>query len=301
MGQTPPRAISVQAHAKINLGLQVVGRRTDGYHELATVLQTVALADTVTASDHPTIDGAPSIPGLAWEADLVMRAAHALAARVRPGRGALLRTDKRIPVAAGMGGGSSDAAATLVALTDLWGTERRVLPEIGASLGTDVPFFLWGGTALATGRGERIEPLPAAPMRWVVLAKVEDEIATAAAYRALQPQEWSDGATTRALALALQRGNLPAGLMRNDLTGPALRLAPAIAPVLAALQAAGAAPAQVTGSGPTCFGLFRDETAARAAELKLRRPGLWTAVTWFQLAGALTPPDHLPTIGIIGE
>jgi 4-diphosphocytidyl-2-C-methyl-D-erythritol kinase len=158
------------AHAKINLTLDVLGRRPDGYHELRSVMQTVSLADelTVEAAPHLSLevdrDGS-SPPGHAGvpegRANLVWRAAEELRRRRGYQGGARLRLCKRIPAAAGLGGGSSDAAATLLSLNALWGLRcsRADLVEVAAALGSDVPFFLWGGTALVSVRGERVQPL----------------------------------------------------------------------------------------------------------------------------------------------
>ena len=203
--------LSIPAPAKLNLGLQVLDRRPDGYHELVTILQALELADTVHISDASQIEGEPSLPGLARAQDLTFKAAERLHARLRPQTGAYLRVDKHVPSGAGLGGGSSDAAATLLGLDAFWqtGADGSLLAEIARSLGADVPFFLRGGTMLATGRGDLLEPLAAPPRRWVLLVKPDAEIAAADAYATLQSTEWSDGADTLALGGAIQLGELP--------------------------------------------------------------------------------------------
>ena len=275
--------LSLSAPAKLNLGLQVLGRRANGYHTLVTVLQTLELADLVHIDEHDVIDGRASLDGLPRERDLTILAAERLHARLNPGRGACLRVEKHIPAAAGLGGGSSDAAAALLGLDALWQTttDLAVLTEVAASLGADVPFFLHGGTALATGRGDAIRPLASAPDRWVALVRPDATIATADAYAALDAREWSSAAETHALAREINQGRLPAHLCRNDLTAAAIRLVPEVRDVLNDLRAAGAVLAMLAGSGPTCFGLFEREAEARAAEGRLAAPGVWTATTRF--------------------
>ena len=161
----------IHCYAKINLTLEILGKRADGYHEVRTVMQTVGLADRLEVSAAADLSFTCSDPALATPDNLVYRAARLLQADYGARAGAALRLEKRIPVAAGMGGGSSDAAATIVALNRLWNlqlspTEQR---RLAAALGSDVPFFLTGGTALATGRGERITPLPPLPQYWIAL------------------------------------------------------------------------------------------------------------------------------------
>ncbi len=275
--------VALPAPAKINLGLQVTGRREDGYHSLVTILQTLELADSVVIDENAAIDGTPSHEGLARQADLTIQAAERLHSRVRPSHGAYLRVEKRIPVAAGLGGGSSDAAAAILGLDALWqtDTEFETLVEVAASLGADVPFFLYRGTVLATGRGDAIERLPAPPQRWVVLAKIDRGLRTADVYSELRESEWTDGAATHELAGGVRDGALPPNLLQNDLTPAAMRLAPEIGDVLEALRMEGAAPAQLAGAGPTCFGLFESEAAARAAEARLSGVVAWVATTQF--------------------
>ncbi len=275
--------VALPAPAKINLGLQVTGRREDGYHSLVTILQTVELADAVVIDENTTIDGTPSLEGLARQTDLTIQAAERFHTRVRPSRGAYLRVEKRIPVAAGLGGGSSDAAAAILGLDALWQTDTdfETLVEVAESLGADVPFFLHRGTVLATGRGDTIQKLPAPPKRWVVLAKINRELRTADVYSELRESEWTDGAATRELAGSIRDGALPPKLFRNDLTPAAMRLAPEIGDVLEGLQAEGAQPPLLAGAGPTCFGLFESEADALAAEARLSGAVGWTTTTKF--------------------
>ena len=280
------RRLTRAAPAKINLGLQVTGRRPDGYHELVTVMQTLELADDVSVESAPTVSGRPSLPGLAAKDDLALRAAHLLRRTLGATSGACVSVEKRIPAAAGLGGGSSDAAAVLAALNRLWETDvdHARLLQIAAELGSDVPFLVRGGTALATGRGEVLRRLPPAPTRHVVLVRPGAPLSTADVYAELRPSEWSDGSHTRALAEAIADGSFSAELMRNDLAAAAIRLAPVIRDILDELHAGGARPALMAGSGATCFGLFTEMAAAELAVERGRAAGHWTHLTRFRPA-----------------
>ena len=157
--------MEVEAHAKLNLTFEVLGKRADGYHEVKTVMQTVGLSDRLTFEPWPTLQVDCDSPELSGEVNLVWRAARALAHSKGIQPRARIRIQKRIPVAMGLGGGSSDAAAALRALDRLWETDATdtELAELAAGIGSDVPFFLTGGTALAEGRGEVILPMPSLP------------------------------------------------------------------------------------------------------------------------------------------
>ncbi len=209
--QTSRDVCFVRAYAKINLTLDVLGRRADGYHELATVMQTVDLYDTLclTAIDDNQVQVICTSPALSNDENLAGRAA-------------------RIPMAAGLGGGSSDAAAVLLALQQWWQlpfTPTDLL-DMAASLGSDVPFFLTGGLALCEGRGERVSPLPAywpLPMRWLLLLKPSIGISTAAVFRSLSASDYTDGRYSQLVCGALsarselQSENLHNGLERSVL------------------------------------------------------------------------------------
>jgi len=158
------------------------------------------------------------------------------------------------------------------------------LSEVAAALGSDVPFLVRGGTALATGRGEHLRDLPSAPMRHVVLVRPEIALATADVYAELRPSEWSDGSQTRALADAIADGCLPADLLSNDLKAAAIRLAPVVGEILDELRAAGAQPALMAGSGATCFGLFGEISTAKQAVARGHAAGHWTHLTRFLAA-----------------
>ncbi|HEY0388787.1 MAG TPA: 4-(cytidine 5'-diphospho)-2-C-methyl-D-erythritol kinase [Gaiellales bacterium] len=245
----------LRAPAKINLCLRVGPRRDDGFHRITTLFAALELHDVL----HVEPAGETVVEGFADT--LVTRALDALGERRR------VRIEKRIPVAAGLGGGSSDAAAVLRALPG----ERSVneLYEIARSLGSDVPFFLSGlEVALATGRGDVLRPLPAFPRGLAVLLVPGAEgLSTADVYAAAEPNPVYP-AVQGDLIRGVHTARAPEGvaaLVANDLEPAACSLMPSIADTLAAVRAAGALAAAVSGSGPTVFGLFADEPAARTA------------------------------------
>lgn len=269
---SPPRFAS-RAHAKVNLDLRVLGTRPDGYHELRTVFQSIDLHDTVLCAQRP---GPFAIrcrtAGVPLDSsNLVWRAAAGLwTALGRPGdpSDTQVTIEKGIPIQAGLGGGSADAAAALLALARLWGgAPLSLLREVASGIGADVPFFLSGGTALGLGRGEEIYPLVDLPTHWVVLVRPPFGVSTAEAYA------WYD--EDRAAGLREQREFqvLPvpwpsrAAQMINDLEAPIARRHPEIDQMKGALRRAGALAAAMSGSGSTVFGLFqRRPDAVRAVE-----------------------------------
>ena len=278
--------LTIPAPAKINLGLEIRGRRDDGYHEIVTIFQALDFGDTVHLSPAPAIGGKSAVPDLDPAADLAFRAAHELQARVGTDRGVHIRIDKRIPVAAGLAGGSTDAAAVLLGLRRLWNADARAVDDTARALGADVPFFLHPGTALGLARGDELSPLPDAPPHWALLARPDAAISARDAYAELRPAEWSGGGATLEQADAIHRGQFAPDLLTNDLQPAAIRLVPEVAEVIRALQAAGAAPALLAGSGPTCFGLFPTRAAAQTAQARLQPRGWWTQVTRFAVPAA---------------
>ena len=255
-----------RAPAKLNLGLEIVGRRPDGYHELVTIFQTIALYDELTIAPAPP--GALALaadPALGGEGNLILRAARALAARDGDHRGAALTLDKGIPVAAGLGGGSSDAATTLRALRDWWGSRiaEDELAALALRLGADVPFFLRGGTALATGIGEGLTDLPPLGPTWFVTLTPGLDLPpdkTRRLYAALGPGDFGDGACTRAQAARLQRGaGLDPALLVNSFAAPLERLFPVLAEWRGRFLAAGAPFVLPSGSGPTLYTIVDSE------------------------------------------
>ena len=267
------RSVTIEAFAKINLTLRVLGTRADGFHDVRTVLQTVDLSDRIVCATKRgpfrlrcRADGVPED-----RTNLVWRAADALwRADGRSGgpRDVEIVVTKRIPSGAGLGGGSSDAAATLVALTRLWNLDlsHQALAHVAARLGSDVPFFLWGGAALGVGRGDEIYPLADLPRWWALIVTPPFTVSTADAYG------WSDGETPLRVSPdprlnGTWLGRLP--MLGNDLELPVARRHPEIARMVAALGRRGALLAAMAGSGSAVFGLFASGPAANAARTRL--------------------------------
>lgn len=269
------------APAKVNLTLHVTGRRPDGLHLLDSLVVFPRIGDRLTARPADALSLAvegPFAAGLASdEANLVLRAARMLA----PGRGAALRLDKRLPVAAGIGGGSSDGAAALRLLSRQW---RVALPPPDAllALGADLPVCLAARSARMTGVGEAVAPVDL-PAGWLVLCNPGVPLATGAVFAGLAGAAGAPMAAVPRLAdLAALAGFVAAG--RNDLEAPARALAPAIDAALAALAGApGCLLARMSGSGATCYGLFAGEAAARqaAAGIAAGEPGWWVEAAGF--------------------
>ncbi len=261
----------------MNLALEVLGKRGDGYHEIVTVMQAVDLRDRLVLEDAPDlmIQASDGVPGDA--SNLAVRAAAALRDAARLDRGAHIALDKRIPVAAGLGGGSSDAAAVLLGLNRLWGLRWPVarLAEVAVRVGMDVPFFLRGGVALATGRGEHIEAVPGMGLA-LVLVNPGVGMSTAEVYGGVTPEMYTDGRRARALvtALASRHAARVARSLYNGLEGAAMAGHPEIGRMKAALLAAGALGASMSGSGPTVFALARSFEHARQIRNRVAR-GSW--------------------------
>ena len=271
--------LTVRAPAKINLHLRILGIRPDGFHAVQTLLQSIDLHDSLTIRCRPgpltVACRAADVPAgrdnLVWTAACALW--EALGRRGEP-EGAAVTIRKRIPAAAGLGGGSSDAAAALRGLCAAWRVQpgARRLRAAAAAVGSDVPYFLAGGTAAAGGRGERIRRAPDVEPLWVVLARPAFGVATADAYRWLDADRPHPGAP-------LPPPGLPAGWRRtwrglaNDLQPAVARHHPGIAAMVERLRRSGALLAAMTGSGSVVYGLYRGRPAADAARRTVRRPG----------------------------
>ncbi len=266
----------VPAYAKINLTLDVLGRRDDGYHDLRSIMQTVSLADALTLTPTPGPDCA-SVPDLPEDGDnLAVRAIAAFrAATGLPETRLRVSIEKRIPVCAGLGGGSADAAAVLRTLRDRWAPDMtgRTLAQIGAAVGSDVPFCVLGGTCLAEGRGEILTRLPPLPPCWIILCKPEFSLSTPALFRAIDAVPDLPHPDNDAALAALKAGDLAAlcrqvgNVFEAALTGPE---AETVAAIKARLLDAGALAAAMSGSGSAVFGVFeKEETAAAVREVLL--------------------------------
>ena len=291
-------SVTVRVPAKINLQLAVGPLRPDGYHGLVTVFHAIGLFDmvSVAAAEADSVavtgEGAGQVP--ADGDNLALRAVRALRAVVaaQAGPGVAVTINKRIPVAAGLAGGSADAAAALVACNELWraGLPVRELCEIAAGVGSDVAFAVLGGTAVGRGRGERLTPalMPAARYHWV-LAFADGALSTPEVYGTLDRLRAADGAAGKAaepelsteLMAALRAGDLErlGRSLSNDLQAPAISLFPALRKTLDVGLESGALGALVSGSGPTCLFLARDARHATDLAVALSGAGVCRTVT----------------------
>jgi len=313
---TAPRRARLRALAKINLSLKVLGLRPNGYHELRTVFQTISLADTLEVEYEPArrtalaVSSRPEIPG-----NLVERAARLALEAMRAAGRVTLRLTKRIPIGSGLGGGSSDAAAVLLALPVLAG--RRItlarLVEVAAELGSDVPFFLLGGTAVALGHGTELYPLPDAGAARGLVVAPDLRVSTAEAYRALgreltAPAPFSMISSFQSWvwehAESLRAGALPAA-GENDFERAVFAGHPRLGTLKRQLERLGAKPAMLSGSGSALFGLFASRDALENARRRfsqqqvfavslVSRAGyrrLWWRQLGAHLGGRTWPPE----------
>ena len=270
----------VEAHAKVNWSLFITGRRTDGYHLVDMILQKTELCDELEFLPADTlslrIDKNSEYTAPADGSNLILRAAEALKKHTSASKGARITLKKKIPSGAGLGGGSADAAAALLALNRMWnlGLSVRELEEIALPLGADIPFCLHRETMRVTGIGETLSPLPALPRRHLIILKGPEGLDTGSVYRRwdLEEEKRSYSHIRALSALTDPEGDL-AGALVNVLEGPARALCPRIGADLARLTAAGAFFAQMTGSGSAVYGVFRDRTGAEKAYRSLKGDG----------------------------
>jgi 4-diphosphocytidyl-2-C-methyl-D-erythritol kinase len=249
-------SIELLTPAKINLGLEVTGKRDDGFHDIATVFQTISVFDRlqIETSDTDSVQIVDRVVQI--EANLAERALERARAAGLTRNRYHVGIRKRIPVAAGLGGASADAAAVLAALAADTPLDRDRPGRIALDLGSDVPFLLRGGAALATSRGEVLEPLPSLRACWLVLASPEIELErkTARLYGALTPADFSDGDRVRRVAASLRNGTVPAPAdLDNAFSRPIARFVPHIGAMIAAFEDAGAPFVALTGAGPTQY------------------------------------------------
>lgn len=276
--------MTVRAHAKINWSLNILAAREDGYHQLDMLMQTLELCDELTFENARwltlTIDGRALPVG---GRNLIIRAANALNDYVGERHGASISLKKRIPLRAGLGGGSADCAAALLALNQLWEL-RLTLPtlmDIGRTLGADVPFCMMGGLARVGGIGEQLAPLPHPPIVPLTMVRVGDGLSTAQVFQEWDRMDLSNGASASmdALAAALASGDLARAqtLSFNALEAPAIRLLPAIGETMDAFRTLGAKFVRMTGSGSTVYAGFDTPEEARAAADRV--PGAFVTQT----------------------
>lgn len=269
---------SEKAPAKINLTLDAIRKRPDGYHDLEMVMTTVDLADRIDLADLPDTDDIllESTSGLVPqdERNLAYLAASLLKKKTGIRRGVKIKIYKYIPVAAGLAGGSSDAAATLRGLNRLWniGLTMEELAEIGAEIGSDVPFCIYSDTAIAQGRGEILTPLPAPPTCWVVLAKPSHGVSTADVFGKLRVDQIDKHPSTSDMVDALLAQDYPLMIERlgNVLEPVTMQMHPEVRKIKEKMYQFGADGVLMSGSGPTVFGLVRKESRAHRMVNSLR-------------------------------
>jgi 4-diphosphocytidyl-2-C-methyl-D-erythritol kinase len=264
----------VPAYAKVNLRLDVLGRRADGYHELRTIFQAISLHDTLVLESkrEPGIDlriaGNPQLAGEPGRDNLVYRAIEELGREIKFQQGVRAVLTKRIPVGRGLGGGSSDAAAALLGILRL--SRKRVAPErlleIASKLGADVPFFLQGGRALGIGRGDEIYPLPDQKRREVLVISPHDiAVPTKDAYRWLAEQLTNEDGPSKLMRFCALCWSPQGGALSNDFEAAVFPRYPRLAAIKRELLQQGAAEASLAGSGSAVFGVYQHPAKARRA------------------------------------
>ena len=271
------REIKLKARAKINLGLDVVRKREDGYHEVRMIMQTIQMHDQIVIRqiETPEITVKTNLYYLPENEDnLVYKAAKLLREEFNLEKGVAIQLKKFIPVAAGMAGGSADAAAVLVGVNRLFrlGLSQQELMKRGVQIGADVPYCIMRGTALAEGIGEKLTALPPLPKCHVLIAKPGIHVSTKFVYTNLKADELKEHPDIDGQLLAIQKGDLKkvASLMGNVLETVTISTYPIIGTIKAEMMKYGALNALMSGSGPTVFGLFDDQTKAKVAYEKLR-------------------------------
>lgn len=273
--------MKLQAHAKINLGLDVVRKREDGYHEVRMIMQMIGLYDELellvtevpgilirtNRADLPTDEG-----------NLVYKAAKLLMDEFHVEKGISIRLEKKIPVAAGMAGGSTDAAAAMIGVNELFalGLSREELMERGVKIGADVPYCIMGGTALAEGIGELLSELPPMPKCQILIAKPPIEVPTKFVYGNLRANELKEHPPIDAMIRYIKEDNLTGmcSIMGNVLETVTIPAYPVIDEIKKIMTENGAVGAMMSGSGPTVFGIFTEEASAKRAEQAVRASGL---------------------------
>lgn len=287
--------ISVKAPAKINLTLDVLHKRDDGYHELEMVMTTIDLADRIDLTEKREGIGLESTSGFVPfdSRNLAYRAAAVIKERFNIKKGVHIKINKEIPVAAGLAGGSSDAAATLKGLNRMWdlGLTVEELAELGLKLGSDVPFCVYGGTAIARGRGEKLTPLPSPPPCWVVLVKPPHGISTAEVFNAFRLDQVTSRPQLNNMQEALEKRDF-SGIcqeLSNVLESVTLKQYPKVRHLKERMKAFGAPGVLMSGSGPTVFGLVEHENTAKRVMNGLR--GFCRQVYTVRMLGGLEEPS----------
>ncbi len=276
--------LTVKAYAKINLVLEVIGRRSDGYHDIASIIHTIDLCDTLSFIPARDIELICNKPELNFPDNLSLKAARLLQEASHYPQGVTIHLQKKIPIAAGLGGGSSDAAATLLALNELWNLNFSLsqLHHIASDIGFDIPFFLYGGAAFVEGRGDWITPLPALDTLTLVLLHPAINITnkTGKLYASLNPEQYTSGNLANLVAGQLRRERIISPVSYfNVFETVAPRIFPSLDEYRQQFLSAGAAAVHLSGSGPTLFSIMPDQDSAEKVTEKLRGAGLEAFLT----------------------
>lgn len=272
--------LTIVAPAKINLTLEVLGKRDDDYHEIRSVIQTISLCDVLRFQLSKSIELKSNIPDWQAEKSLISRAIGLLQNATGASRGVTIELEKHIPLISGLGGDSSDAAATLQGLNELWELDlpREELAEMAAHLGSDVAFFLYDGTALLEGRGEKVIPLPPLPHAWVVLVTPTTPRFTGKTeqlYQNLKTKHYTDGEITRKLVKALKEGGeLTPDMLFNTFENLAFKYVSEVETCREHLLKIGAENVHLAGTGPTLFTLLKEKAQAEELYTRLENQNL---------------------------
>ena len=287
--------LTLEAYAKVNLTLEVLGRRDDGYHDIVSIMQTIDLRDTLTFEPAGGLTLECDVPELESPDNLALKAATLLQESTGCTEGARLTLHKGIPVTAGLGGGSSDAATALIGLNEMWelGLSTEELVALAADLGSDVPFFLHGGTAMASGRGERVRPLPPADLEWMVVLTPPSAVLdkTAALYTRLTEANYTKGALTRKLEARIRGGgDVPPQFLFNAFDAVAFDAYPGLKHYWNVFNEVGAREVHLAGSGPSLFAPVSRKEIGTAVHLLLKHRYGWDA----RLVASLQPRKDGP-------
>ena len=285
--------LTVKAPAKINLTLEVLGERPDGFHNIRSVIQAIDLCDSLSFSPSDKIEVSSDSPDFVAGRSLIS-SATALLQRVKGcSQGVRIAVEKRIPLSSGLGGDSSGAAAVLLGLNELWTPELKPadLLELAMRLGSDVAFFLYGGTALVEGRGEKVAPLPSLPHSWVVLLVPKLPIIegkTKRLYDRLKPNHYSHGEITDSMVVGLTRGVVSPSMLFNTFENVTYDFFPELKVYKEHFLKLGAKNVHLAGSGPTLFAMTEDKSEAEDLYTRCQDQGLDC-----YLAATLSSSDRL--------
>jgi len=274
------KPIARKACAKINLTFEVLGKRGDGYHEVLSIMQAISLCDVLVFEPHEQIRLACEVPELVSPTNLVYKAARLMQGLAQENRGVSISLTKGIPLASGLGGGSSDAAVTMQVLNEMWNINisQGRLAELAGQLGSDVPFFLGNSpTALATGRGEKVETLPSLAKTWVVLLRPPMDMVnkTRGMYGLLNPSHFTDGRHAERMAGLIEQGKrITTSLCYNVFDDLSSAFFGGIEDYRSRFLAAGAGEVRLAGAGPTLFTLVDGRAAGEEICRRLKKDGM---------------------------